>query len=36
VPVLPEVKKGDIWLIRRQDLDAWTVQKKRQPEAEGI
>ena len=32
---LPAIKKGDLWLIRRKDLDEWTVQQKRRPEAEG-
>lgn len=29
---LPATKKSDVWLIRRRDLDGWTVQRKRHQE----
>lgn len=25
---LPAIKKADVWLIRRKDLEAWSVQRK--------
>ena len=32
---LPAIKKGDIWLIRRRDLDAWEVRRRHGDEEQG-